>query len=780
MVTIGPSPFRDVPSYGFDYHGIDAPAPAQSRNGLNTSFLDSASHLPPSAAIETNREASTLMRQEGPTGCGIIGFPADFSPDFDESSLAYFLNDIMIPSLPVPQSYNASTHQPYQSRTPRDFLDFGTFNVDSLDMDLMFGDHHLQGIPMPNSMPLKHRPASGTQTPNFGDRIASGNAAFMRSVWLWTPTNQDFGGRDSLNLSLPASDMDSPETRALTGHFIHHHSLECTMRDKILGLVLSTCDSSLYMAIASSFPSADLLNKLMHLFMATHVEQTDSWIHLPTIELNDEALLLVIMMVSAGAVICSVPSIRKLGYALQETVRIGLATKFEHDNRATRHLPTLQAFALSLQVGLWSGDKRKMELAESFAQPLITMLRRAGRFRRPKDHVSLPNEEDSTETLDTKWRQWAHAESYKRLACHLLIHDAQASMACQVAPLLSPTEFSLSFPVYKDLWGASSAEEWKMLHLQNTFPDVDKGINISQGINCVSQLKDQQNIDLTFAATLVIHSTWSLVYSNSLLNALTRPQSSGQTNQESPLDTRHNSGIVHLIEEILLNLSDWEGNLRPELVLVSERTLLNLHVSFEHVQLFAGKEGEEEARRAFPILQQWVESSDARKAVWHAGQILRAARRCSASVLREFGSICVYHAGLTFWAYAVLLTAVPNKRQSQAPVGSGSDTVWLDGDDVPAVQRFISLNRGTPAVRDGTGKPNASVSPSNPRALMELCISLLRHSPSEICNDDVLPLVDNLNQLMRDLGNAAQGLLSGHWKRSSEHQLPTRSTTTTL
>ncbi len=108
---------------------------------------------------------------------------------------------------------------------------------------------------------------------------------------------------------------------------MHHHSLESAMRDKILGFVLSTCDSSLYMAIASSFPSADLLNKLMHLYMAMHMEQSDSWLHLPTIELNDDSVLLVAMMVSAGAVICSVPSIRNLGYALQEAVRNGLASK---------------------------------------------------------------------------------------------------------------------------------------------------------------------------------------------------------------------------------------------------------------------------------------------------------------------------------------------------------------------------------------------------------------------------------------------------------------------
>lgn len=35
----------------------------------------------------------------------------------------------------------------------------------------------------------------------------------------------------------------------------------------------------------------------------------------------------------------------------------------------------MQAFALELQIGLWSGNKRKMEIAEAHAQPLITVSR---------------------------------------------------------------------------------------------------------------------------------------------------------------------------------------------------------------------------------------------------------------------------------------------------------------------------------------------------------------------------------------------------------------------
>lgn len=188
-------------------------------------------------------------------------------------------------------------------------------------------------------------------------------------------------------------------------------------------------------------------------------------------------------------------------------------------------------------------------------------------------------------------------------------------MASQVAPLLSPTEFSLTFPVLNDLWSASCAQECGTLYLQKNFDPSDRGLSISQGINGVSQLRDQQNTNLTFAATVIIHSTWSMVYSNSLIKSLTRSEPTGQDHWDFPLDSCHNSGIVHLIEQIVLNISDWEGCPQPELALVSERTLMNLHVLFEHVWLIAGKEGEEEARRAFPVLQRWVESSDARNAI---------------------------------------------------------------------------------------------------------------------------------------------------------------------
>jgi hypothetical protein len=53
--------------------------------------------------------------------------------------------------------------------------------------------------------------------------------------------------------------------------------------------------------------------------------------------------------------------------------------------------------------------------------------------------------------------------------------------------------------------------------------------------------------------------------------------------------------------------------------------LMNLHVSIDDLQLFAGREGEEQAKKIYPTLQQWVEGRDARQTLWHAGQVLREA-----------------------------------------------------------------------------------------------------------------------------------------------------------
>ena len=767
---------------------IDVPSPANSQRAAqhdpNARRSSPQAFAPPGPASAAHLNGEQFASRGAAQMENIGSFSPNIPEMFGESSLADFLNGVMLPPAAglaeEPLGVQAS-----QTHTQRDFLDFGTSWLDLVELDALLADHDAElGLKPNNHVSFQPLPPSGSKTPLFGQSFAQRNAAFSRSIWRWTPTRKDHGGPQHLNLSLPLADMDSPETRLVADNMLPSQRVDQTKRDQILALVLSTCDKSKYSDVVSSFPNADLLNGLMHHYLNTQFSQIDSWLHLPTFGVEDQELELLTTIIAAGGVISTVSALRKLGFALHESARDAIAAKFESDNRYTRDIGCIQTLALSIQIGLWSGDRRKMEIAESFLQPPITMMRRAGRFSRSKSAHSSPTLEDSEETLRSKWREWVNAESYKRLAIHFLIHAAQASMAQQAPPLLSPAEMTLDLPASKDLWCCCTAEAWRDAYLQKDGAPVnDRSLSIAQSISHVSMIRNLPGVDAQLSAMVAVYCVWAAVWSHLQFNSLLGAQTPGHSASETlVVSNSWDSGLSQLLDRFNLIFSDWNEFL-PQLALVLERILLNVHISFEHVQLFAGKEGEEEARRVLPLLQRWSTTSGARQAVWHAGQILKAARRSPQRYLRDFQAVCLYHAGMTFWTYAVVLTSAADQQDlytdSQAaksrPAISASELVWLDGEDSQAVQRFIALNRGTPVVcslADGSETGNLlPVKLENPKAIMNICTGLLKgNSPMEE-GGTPLPLVENLSQLMHDLGIAAQELLQSGLRRPREMQM---------
>ena len=761
---------------------VDVPSPMSPQRGRpGHESRRNLSQAPEHSSNSVDQNGALSVSATAPQTQNVQAFSPDVPNMFGESSLAEFLNDVMLPPLPGPEELPLPDAQGSHMHATRDFLDFGTSWLDFVEIDALLNAE--VGLKPNNHVSFRPVPPSGNKTPLFGQSFAQRNAAFSRSIWQWEPTKKDHGGAQQLNLSLPLADMNSPETRSLAGTILPGQHIDQTVRDRILALILSTCDKSMYSDVVSSFPSCDLLNALIHHYLNTQYSQIDSWLHIPTFSIDDQELELLISIIAAGAVISTSSAVRKLGFALHESARQALAEKFESDNRFTRNIACIQALAICLQIGLWSGDKRKMEIAESFLQPPITMLRRSGRFSRSKSHVPSPTLDDSEDTLQSKWRDWVNAESYKRLAIHFLIHAAQNSMALQIPLLLSPAEITLDLPASKDLWCSSTAEAWRNAYLRNAGASTpEKSLSISQSISHVSMIRDQPGIDVPLSAMIAVHSVWSAVWSDLHFNALVTAHTPSHTASEIlVVSNSWDSGLLQLLARFHLVFSDW-NEFRPQMALVLERILLNMHISFEQVQLLAGKEGEEEARRVLPLLQRWSATSDARRAVWHAGQVLKAARQCPQRHLRDFEAVCLYHAGMTFWSYAIVSASVSDQQDGYGdhqtsrsrPHISASELVWLDGDDCPAVQRFIALNRGTPVVCGPSGESDGRnmfpITLENPKAIMNICIELLRgNSPMEVgCTP--LPLVENLSQLMQDLGIAAQELLQGGLRRAREPQ----------
>ena len=715
--------------------------------------------------------------------------------DFDDSSLADFLKDIMHTSPgAVSRPFFAD---PASTYTPRDVLNFGIDNTfDFSDID--FGLPPLPPFPEADKsldvahIPVNEQPSgSGTRTPNVRNSINLGTQAFKKSLWQFIPSQQDHGYAEQLNLSLPYKDIDSPEIRLAADVSLLDQRLDQSSRDRMLAMILTTCEPAMFSRVVSSFPSAELLDNLIHQFFTFELSRTDSWIHLPTFRLNSQRPELTGIIVAAGAVLSPVPVVRKLGFAIQEAVRLAIPQIFERDNSTTRDLQTLQAYALELNIALWSGDRRKMEIAESFAQPAITMLRRAGHFRRSKLHGSiLPDPTDEGDALETKWLNWVEAESFKRLAFHLFINDAQSSMSLLVPPLVSYAELSVELPESRALWVAKNAYHWKALYLAKLSVSADRLPHLAQCIYDITPLsKIQDRVDLQMSVLIILHGIWALIWEYRQLNSVAKLQPAEHRRNGALMSSSWHQELCQILYDFRMHASELENGMRPEAVLVQERSLMNLHVSFEDVQLFAGKEGEEEARRVYPLLRQWAETRESRQAVWHAGQVLRAAIACHPRQLRDFPAIALYHASLAFWAYAMVSrppssksaaaklstsTSKPQEQQQQPPppphaaAATDDELVWLDGEDGPDVQRFIAVRRGTPVIHDwsrhaggggggGSEPKDKHAALSDVKAVMDIMIAVLR--PNGKSDDRMAPpLVKNLSQLMRDLAGAALGM----------------------
>lgn len=162
--------------------------------------------------------------------------------------------------------------------------------------------------------------------------------------------------------------------------------LSAGARDRIFQLVSKTARSQITIP---SFPSAESVDKLIKVGIAKRTE-TDAWIHPYLFQSETARPEYLTALVAAGCVCFGIPAVSKTGLALQEIVRVALSnlvrtenppnvrerlTMFqsENDNSVVRDLEYLQACMLWLDIGAFCGYRRKMEIAESSLQSLVTV-----------------------------------------------------------------------------------------------------------------------------------------------------------------------------------------------------------------------------------------------------------------------------------------------------------------------------------------------------------------------------------------------------------------------
>ncbi|KAK2672425.1 Zinc finger C2H2-type [Fusarium oxysporum f. sp. vasinfectum] len=589
-------------------------------------------------------------------------------------------------------------------------VDMYTYN-ELDDIDLRFLDSYNTSIPF-EVRSIQPTPR-GAQTPRAashtdpGEPAAMCTEAFQNSHWKFRPNAKDHAGAEEHNLSLPATDSAYPSPESVVVQIICQKPWR-------------------------PFPSAELLDTLLQYYLTSPVTHATSFIHAASFNPNQKRPELVAAMAACGAVLTSDPALSKLGYAIQECLRIAVA----------KHLT--QAFVITLEMGIWSGLPRKVEIAESFFNPVLTMMRRDGKFKRSVYSQSKTMQSPGLVSRED-WLQWVEDESFKRLALRMLSHDANTSTALLVSPSVSYAEVLLPFPEHADLWTAASPEQWNSLKSSR---QQNEPLFVADVIDDPDILNNHtDSVDSYVAILAVLSCTWTMCWEYLQLSSLQR---SRPRRWNTLVTEMRKDELLKLLGHLKLSLSV-DSSADPEIQMRLELALLHLQMPFEDIQIFAGMEGPERARAVYPTVRDWVKSEAARHTIFHAAQIMHIAKHSPRGSMRGPMAIILYHASLAFWVYGLL------SDQSSLSRALGQN-VYLDEADSIALQRFKGFGQGQPCIRwrteiQGEGEVVISVPLSQPDKVMEAVMGIVR---SNFAGMPVPHLTEKLVQLMAELENSAK------------------------
>jgi hypothetical protein len=223
-------------------------------------------------------------------------------------------------------------------------------------------------------------------------------------------------------------------------------------------------------------------------------------------------------------------------------------------------------------------------------------------------------------------------------------------------------------------------------------------------------------------------------------------------------ETSHNR-LVHMLETIHHGYNDTTTRLSPSppesSMLTAELLLMHLFTPFEQVEVVAGREGPDEAKATYPLLQERCHSTQARRAVWHAGQVVRQLRELAGESFTEFLAVAAYQASLCLYLYGIMAP-----KSEDISVATPASEVVLDAADSLAAQKWIRSGCGVPVLQ---GVQVLSPSPLSPSyrgncplhaggaVLLRIREVLLAKASQK---KNVLPLVSGICDLILALSNS--------------------------
>ncbi|CAM1501266.1 Fc.00g104280.m01.CDS01 [Cosmosporella sp. VM-42] len=401
---------------------------------------------------------------------------------------------------------------------------------------------------------------------------------------------------------------------------------------------------------------------------------------------NSASTLLILLMISQGAISDSTNEARRLSGGLTEVCRISLFDTIEKNVSVCHHHLLVHSALLFTIQAAWSGDKWLMDIGKGQRGIYLSIIRNSGLFDAHDGPLEVLPPDDNTEAeWESRRARWLDREKMTRLVHTWAILDLELSLLQDLNPLLPIAEFDLPLPEHEELFLASDTSFWQNA-LKTTNKDYPKMSRQPSLCTLFQQFLDdnlvgqrRRALNLT-TLHLLLYPLHSLVHTFRQLRNCFAP---GPTPRSFSPVTKKSTDLR--MEELHALLQRWLSlyksyssvsseppddceTINPSMIatLITYHLIaLNTMVDFKEMESLArGRLSDTQLYQYGPrILEKCIQ--DQEKATLHAGQILYLLRNFEKKARPPWWPAALYRVTIILWAISVFYG--PLWRLSSAP-----------------------------------------------------------------------------------------------------------------
>ncbi|KXH29463.1 hypothetical protein CSAL01_01674 [Colletotrichum salicis] len=516
-------------------------------------------------------------------------------------------------------------------------------------------------------------------------------------------------------------------------------SFSTAARNAIVGMILDNTSRANAGPVLAAFPSVGALDALLDVYArecwgAPSSRSADARIndvvHLPTLRLDRQRPELLGALVAMGAIRAGSAVARKFGYAMQDVVRVSSFRSWEENNANLCDISRSQAFFLQQQIAFFSGVQRKVAFAEACSGCMKVMIKNGGHLQGAMEGDRTLYQLENLSTLDDGglledvWLKWSAREARRRLVYAAYIMDSHVGMAHGIRGMARYGDMRIPFPAPGRVWRAESAVRWRE-EMRRLIPGSTISLSSSSApssLPLVLSLKEVMGdptlvarshhhgmVDEDFVILGFYAGLWVLIEECRQLKAI-----SGHGQWSTMILSSRRLELTSMLKlfDSSLRAAGWDVSCGVEMM--SE--VLHMYIS-------TSLDGDElRSAGVSPPLSQYVNSINSgsgggleeRSAVWRAGRVLRAARRCEPGTLCGVYCVALRDVVVLLWRVGGRMSlretsTLTGVRRYSGP-GYGVDAAAvLALDSEEDVQEYQVLDRNVCLILRGTGAEEESV-----------------------------------------------------------------------